>query len=47
MTIERIKVDVGRHRQPYDILVGDGLIENAAEHLSKVLKRSKTFIQDR
>mgnify|MGYP002628020601 CR=1 FL=1 len=44
MSIERIKVDVGRHRQPYDILVGDGLIENAAEHLSKVLKRRKAFI---
>ena len=44
MSAERITVDLGRHRQSYDILVGDGLIDGAAGHIGKVLKRPKAFI---
>jgi len=42
MTTETITVKMGR--KSYDILVGDGLIDGAAEHLTKVLKRRKAFI---
>ncbi|MDA0218268.1 MAG: 3-dehydroquinate synthase [Proteobacteria bacterium] len=42
MTSETISVKLGR--QSYDILVGDGLIDAAAQHLSPVLKRRKVFI---
>ena len=42
MTVERVAVKLGR--KSYEILVGDGLIAGAAEHLSGVLKRRKAFI---